>query len=253
MRASVKIMNIEVDMIGNDVLMKKAEEYLDDAGLNVILFASTKMLERAVEDEQYREWLGKADLFLPGERALLAMHHVDVLEAGDMVVSCRSMELMLEAMKDTDKTLFIIAENTEMAGNLRRYSRKWCPGLKVVGTYAYEETVEDAAVINEINSHTPDMLLVDLPVGLQEEWLHEHSATLNARLCIAVGGVSDMMLAFQKEIPGWVGKLHLNWLYRRLFREGSVKGDVREVLFRKKVKKYNDENKIHDYTQDGNE
>lgn len=71
MQASVKIMDIDVDMMSNDVFVRKMNEYLTDDHLDVIMFASTKMLNKAMEDEEYRALLEKADLFLPGEKALL--------------------------------------------------------------------------------------------------------------------------------------------------------------------------------------
>ena len=113
--------------------------------------------------------------------------------------------------------------------------------------------MEDAAIVNEINSHTPDMILLNLPVGVQESWIMEHSSLLNAKLCIAIGGVAELILAMQRETPEWVKKLHLEGLYHRIFREQAVKKDVRTRIFRKKVVKYNNQNEIneiHDYTKD---
>lgn len=85
MQASVKIMDIDVDMMTNDVFIQKMNEYLTDDRLNVIFFASTELLNRAVEDESYRVLIDQAELFLPGEEPLLSAHHVDVLEAGGLV------------------------------------------------------------------------------------------------------------------------------------------------------------------------
>lgn len=68
MQASVKIMDIDVDMMSNDVFVRKMNEYLTDDHLDVIMFASTKMLNKAMEDEEYRALLEKADLFLPERR-----------------------------------------------------------------------------------------------------------------------------------------------------------------------------------------
>ena len=61
MQASVKIMDIDVDMMSNDVFVRKMNEYLTDDHLDVIMFASTKMLNKAMEDEEYRALLEKAD------------------------------------------------------------------------------------------------------------------------------------------------------------------------------------------------
>ena len=57
MQASVKIMDIDVDMMSNDVFIRKMNEYLTDDHLDVIMFASTKMLNKAMEDEEYRTLL----------------------------------------------------------------------------------------------------------------------------------------------------------------------------------------------------
>ena len=81
MQASVKIMDIDIDMLSNDIFIEKMNEYLKDDHLDVILFASAEMLDRAVEDEKYRELIDSAELFLPGEEALLSTHHVDILDS----------------------------------------------------------------------------------------------------------------------------------------------------------------------------
>lgn len=252
MQDSVKIMDIDVDMMSNDVFIQKMNEYLTDERLDVILFASTGLLNRAVEDESYRQLIDRADLFLPGEEALLTTHHVDVLAAGGMVVSCRSFGMMLENLTKEDRTLYIIAENEDEVSKLQSYCQMMQPELQVVGSYAYDKQLEDAAVINEINSHTPDMILLNLETGLQEHWIMEHAPMLNARLCIAIGGVAQLILAEQKESPQWVKKLHLEGLYRVLVKEQAVKKDVKARIFRKKIVQYNinqEEEAFHDTTE----
>lgn len=100
MQASVRIMDVDVDMLSNDILISKMNEYLIDERLQVILFASTELLNLAVENEEYHELIDRADLFLPGEEALLSAHHSDVLKAGDMVVSCKSFGLVFGELKE---------------------------------------------------------------------------------------------------------------------------------------------------------
>ena len=109
MQASVKIMDIDVDMLSNDVFIRKMNDYLTDERLQVILFASTELLDRAVEQEEYRQMVDRAELFLPGEEALLSAHHADVLKAGGMVVSCKSFGLVLENLKKEDRSMYIVS------------------------------------------------------------------------------------------------------------------------------------------------
>ena len=67
------------------------------------------------------------------------------------------------------------------------------------------------------------MLLVDLETGVQEKWIMEHVSLLNANLCIAIGGVVNLLTAQEKKIPHWIEKLHLAGLYHKIVREQTVK------------------------------
>lgn len=137
MQASVRIMDVDVDMLSNDILISKMNEYLIDERLQVILFASTELLNLAVENEEYHELIDRADLFLPGEEALLSAHHSDVLKAGDMVVSCKSFGLVLENLKKEDRSLYIVAKSEEEAANLQSYCLRMQPGIKNSSVPAY--------------------------------------------------------------------------------------------------------------------
>ena len=55
MHASVKVLDIDIDMMTNDVFVQKMNEYLSDDKLDVILFASTELLDKAMGEESYRE------------------------------------------------------------------------------------------------------------------------------------------------------------------------------------------------------
>lgn len=248
MQTSVKIMDIDVDMLSNDVFISKINDYLTNEKLQVIFFASTEVLNRAVEKEEYRQLVDMAELFLPGEEALLSAHHGEVLEAGDMVVSCRSFGLVLEKLKKEDRTIYIVSKSDTDVELLVSYCKTMQPELKIVGSCVYSEGMDDAAVVNEINSHVPDFLLVDLNIGMQEQWIMEHVSLLNARLCIAIGGVAELIMSQQKKTPEWIEKLHLGGLYRKIVQEQSVKKGWRARIFRKKVVQYN--NQIEEKTQD---
>lgn len=242
MQASVNIMGIDIDMLSEDIFIEKMNEYLADDYLNVIFFASAESLDRAVNDDDYHAILDKAELFLPGEEALLIEHHVDILEAGGMVVSCQSFGAVLENLKKQDRTIYIMAKNDGEVEILKSYCKRMQPELRVIGTCVYSEGLDDEAVVNDINNCLPDLLLVDLYTGFQEQWIIEHASLLNANLCVAIGGVAGLILAQEKIIPMWVQKLHLTLVYEKLVRQQTVKKGMRARIFRKKIVQYNNQN-----------
>ncbi len=242
MQASVKIKDIDVDMITNDSFIQKINECLANDKLNVIFFASTELLNRAVEDETYRELIDQADLFLPGEEALLSAHHVDVMEAGGMVVSCKSFGNLLANLWKEECSMYILTKNEAEIATLEAWCKRMQPKLRINASWTYDPAAEDAALVNEINSYTPDILLVNLELGQQEQWIMEHRDMLDAKLCIAIGGVAGLILAEEKETPGWVHKFHLSGLYEKMIRQQKVKKNVRARIFRKQVVQYNNQN-----------
>lgn len=242
MQASVKIMDIDIDVLSNNIFIEKMNEYLTDEALDVVLFASTELLNKAVEDESYHELINKAKLFLPGEEALLSVHHADILEADDMVVNCKSFGMLLANLKKHNRTIYIVSQSQNDITDLINYCKRMQPELIVTGACVYSEDMADATVVNDINTCSPDMLLVNLKTGIQEKWIMEHVHLLNARLCIAIGGVADLILAGEKSIPKWVRTLHLTWFYQKLVKEQSVKKGFRARIFKKKVVQYNNQN-----------
>lgn len=241
MHASVNILNTDVDIMTNDIFIQKMNEYLLEDKLNVILFASTELLSLTTEDESFCSLIKDADLLLPGEEALLSSFHVDVLEAGDIVVNCKSFGMMLENLKKENHSMYIIGKGEEDIKLLESWCKKMQPELNMVGSCVYDSEMEDAALVNEINVTTPDMLLVDLPVGQQEKWIMDHAALMSANLCIAIGGVSNLIVASEKDTPEWIQKLHLEGIYQKLFLEQSVRNDVKARNFRKQVEQYHDQ------------
>ena len=212
MQSSVKIMGIDIDMLSNDVFIEKINEYLKDDKMDVILFASADMINHAAEDDKYHEIIDKAELFLPGEEALLTNYKVD----------------MLDSEEDVE--------------NLRNYCKKNQPELKVAGDCVYSEEIEDAAIVNEINSCTPDILLVDLESSIQEKWIIEHVKLLNAKICIAIGGVAGIIMAEEKKVPVWIEKIGLTKLYEKFAIERIPQKFMKAKFFSKRIDRYNTKN-----------
>lgn len=218
MQTTATIKGIDVDILSNDVFIDLINEFLTTEKMQVIFFASKEVLKRASKGGEYKKLADMAELFLPGEEeSLLEEYHADAMNAGDIVVSCKSFGLVLENLKKQDRSLYIVSENSKNVELLEKYCKQIQPELMIVGSSVYTENLDGAAVVNEINSHIPDILLVNLPVDGQAKWILEHIAHFNAKICIAIGGVANRIIFPQENIPNWVRSLHLTQLYRKLF------------------------------------
>lgn len=239
MQSVVNVMGMEIDMLSNDVFIEKINAYLNDDKLDVIFFASAEVINRAAENEKYHELVDRAELFLPGEEALLTNYKIDILKDAGMVVSCKSFGIMLENLQKQDRTIYIVSDDSSDIENLKNYCKKNQPQLRIIGSCIYSEDMEDAAIVNEINTCIPDILLVDLRTGVQESWIMEHVNLLNAKLCVAIGGVAQIIMAEEKKIPKWIRKIGLAGLYEKIAVERIPQKFFKARFFRKRIDIYN--------------
>ena len=93
------------------------------------------------------------------------------------------------------------------------------PGIKIVGVRdGFFSADMNDAIISDIRTARPDLLLVALGVPKQEKWIHEHLAALGVPVAIGVGGTLDVMAGVMKRAPRWMQKAKLEWLFRGMLQ-----------------------------------
>lgn len=224
MKTTVKVMDLDVNIMDTQLFTSKIKEYLTDDRLNVILFATTKMLEEVTNDGEYREMLSRADLILPGEDTLLSMHHVDDLEAGGMVVDYKYFDQLMEIIKIQNETIYIVTQSESELDGFMYYCKRKHGNVSVVGEYIMKAGQNDEHMINEINSIAPSLLVLQLETPLQEKWIMENYTKLNAKICICTGGIMSNVMKEQKEVPGFLKILGLDMFFHKRHIHKRKKG-----------------------------
>jgi N-acetylglucosaminyldiphosphoundecaprenol N-acetyl-beta-D-mannosaminyltransferase len=103
----------------------------------------------------------------------------------------------------------LAAENVE---------RRW-PGVKVCGLASPSPGFETdrelcRRIVEEINSKSPDLLVVGLGAPKQEVWLQQYAPQLQVPVAIAAGATIDFLAGRQRRAPVWSQRLRLEWLFR---------------------------------------
>ena len=86
MENTVHVLGIDVDLLSQEDFESHIINFLEEDGLSVVHMISLDYIGTYETNELVDEVLEQADLILPGEKAVLSAHHVDVLEAGGMMV-----------------------------------------------------------------------------------------------------------------------------------------------------------------------
>lgn len=226
-------MGLSVDIVEQDELCEELKQYLENEYLNVVFFVTMQMIERSVNDPEYKRILENSDYLLPGDEVLLSVYSSRELEKAGIFQSfrcfpdvCRKLE---KTGKDCIKTVYYIGKTREETQQLVDYSSEKYPWLKAQGMYCEGMEEKDDLLVNEINSVSPDILVVALESPFQEEWISKNSTKLNARLCIGIGGILGEFLKDN-------GKKEKFFWFSSIWKHISRK--IHWNLFQKKMEKY---------------
>ena len=115
----------------------------------------------------------------------------------------------------------VLGSKAGVADDAKRRLCATRPELKIVGTHdGYFDkdlnAIENKAVIEEINSVAPDVLLVAFGMPLQEKWLAENWASINANVALTGGAAIDYMAGASTRPPRWLTATGFEWLGRMM-------------------------------------
>jgi N-acetylglucosaminyldiphosphoundecaprenol N-acetyl-beta-D-mannosaminyltransferase len=91
------------------------------------------------------------------------------------------------------------------------------PGLRIAGTHhGYFEvgSPHDERVLEDINSRSPDILLVGMGTPKQELWVQRNAHRTDAGVLWTVGALFDYVSGRTPRAPGWLADNGLEWIFR---------------------------------------
>lgn len=238
MNTKINIMGLEISVIEYEHLKKLLNEYLEDDYMNTVFLLSTRMLQQANEDEEYRKMLEEVDLLLPGESTILTLHHVDLLEMVGMVVDYRSFVQIMEEVHEQPKTMYLLGRSEEEIAMITSFCKRKFPLLNILGSTYRDLEADSDVIINSINGEAPDILLSTIDSLKQGKWIVSNRRKLNAKLCISFGDIADNIINDNKEIPKLIKQLHMQFFYKLLMKNKKSSKLFHTRIFRKKLAQY---------------
>lgn len=238
MKTQIKIMNLDIDIISIRNLAIRIRKFLREESFNVILFASTDLIEEIDKNEELKELMSKAELILPQDETLLSLHHVDTLKEASMVVSVQYIATVFDKLSHEDKTMYVLATKEKEAKAFEAWITQWYPNMRIIGSFYEELEQNKEVIINEINSLVPDILLCLADSPEQERFLLENKSMINAKLAIALGNENlGLIKMYKQTIRG--EKLGLiETFYYKLIQSKEITKLRNVRMFKRKFENY---------------
>jgi len=219
----------EISVLGVSIADRSLREslrllgvYMEEEGLRTVCFLTTDLLMKAKDDKSLKEALEGMDLPVTGS--------VQILEAGGIKSATRKREVegnyflreLIKRLAREKKKIFLIADTQDALVSLREQLLLMEGKLTFFGSYSFDgPEVSDDAVINEINTVIPEVVISASASPRQELIMHGAKDMINARLWISL----------QDETVKALGSYN---------KKGFLSEIIDKLIFKRTVKKYDE-------------
>lgn len=198
MRERVNILGVGVDRISVEKLHAEMLRIVHSRERAVFLGVNAHCLNLSYHRPWLRNLLNNADIvFCDGMGVVLA---AKILGRPRLEQASYSNEIwrLLELAELHNLTIFFLGARPGVASKAADRLREKYPSLDIVGVqHGYfdhtSDSLENEAVVREINAANPDILLVGFGMPLQERWLKENRERLSANVTIPLGAMFDYL------------------------------------------------------------
>jgi len=223
MENKLNVLGVEIDNYLTTDSSRLINEYLDDDCMNTISIIQIPTLLRAVDEEEYREYIENMDLTVVGDKAIL---EASGLVDGTRLREAEDGEFVIQFFRNVimrKKTVFILGEKEQDIDKYMKAITKRYVGLNIAGKYAINGYEQDGdSIVNEINSVAPDVIVSVLASPFQEKFVSENKSKISAKVWIGLGDY--LQFGDLKITNNWLSKL------------------IEKKILISKVKKYDIEN-----------
>lgn len=159
--------------------------YFVNHKINIIYFLTTEALLEASANDEMRNYIESMDMTIPMTTDILSAAKVTNRYRIKEVENRQFSKEMLEKLEREQATIFLLSETKEQMEelHLKLSSRK---RLRIVKSVVMEElTGGFDQAINEINQESPQVLISQLEMPRQEQFIYENRKRVNIKIWIA--------------------------------------------------------------------
>lgn len=227
-----KILGTSFHVVTLNEAVKRIVSFLEKDKKSIVVTPNPEIVMQVKKDESLKKIINSADLSVADGIGIVLASKLLKGKIKERVAGYDLLQALFLKLKETDKTFYFLGGEQDVAENAAKKMRKKHKGLNVLGHHSgFFDASEEMTLLNEINTLSPDILLVGLGAPKQEKWIYANMDKINAKVFIGVGGSFDVMSGRARRAPIFFQKLGLEWLYR-LFKEPKrIKRMIQLPLF----------------------
>lgn len=232
----VDITGLSVNVMTDKELLGLMRLYLGNDYMNIIYMFSVDTCQKTAGNEQLSVIMNDADLRLPAEKIILEKKYRHTYR--NISKSYMSFLYMLRC-KGLVNSLYVIGKNTKMTEMLKNVFGNQNEKINICGSYSIDMEESEESVVNDINSHAPDIIVIALDTPDVQEWMEHNSQMLNVKLCVCLCDISETIVKENAPPPKWIQRTYLGGIYNYMIRRKYTENRKKERIFQELLTEYN--------------
>jgi N-acetylglucosaminyldiphosphoundecaprenol N-acetyl-beta-D-mannosaminyltransferase len=205
---------VRVDGLGISEVVHSVLEWTNSDSPHLAVGVNAHLCNQAAVDHALRDRVNAADLaYADGQSVVWAANALGI-KVPERVATTDLVFPLVDACAREGKKLFLFGGKPGVAAAAADRLTSYAPGLRVRAHDGYLPAARMGEVIDSIQGHQTDVLLVGLGDPLQQEWVATYRDRLRVPAILTCGGLFDWTSGHMRRAPKWMIRAGLEWLWR---------------------------------------
>jgi N-acetylglucosaminyldiphosphoundecaprenol N-acetyl-beta-D-mannosaminyltransferase len=222
-----ELLGVKVQGYSVDELLRAIGLIIDNGEHEVVLNVNAHALNLASKSAWLRDFLNQAFIVFPDGAGVVMAARIKRQYLPRRITYADWIWQLCAFAEGRGDSLYFLGALPGVAERAAQNLRKKYPILQIVGVRDgyFDHTMnceQNNSVIRDINTASPNILILGMGMPLQEHWLMENWKTINANVFLTGGAVFDYASGRTRRAPKWMIDHGLEWLGRLIIEPGRL-------------------------------
>ncbi len=208
--------NFKIDILNTEEVLKKCDLFYTSPNTHTLFFLNAHCFNIAQKDHAYLNAVNNSNLLLNDGIGLKLASYLTGSRFKENLNGTDLIPRLLNFAAQKGKKVFLFGGKQGVAEKAAHNAQLQIPDLQIAGCHSgYFTDQEESQIVNKILDTKTDLLILGMGVPKQEMWAEKNKKKLKqVSIIVAGGAILDFISGEIHRAPGWIRKIHMEWLYR---------------------------------------
>ncbi len=202
---TVALFELPMTRVTSNEAVTRLEERILSGQSHQIAMANLDLVQASLRDEYVQRILRECSMVLPDSAPMRWASSLRAASFKPCVTGEDLIGALARLSAERGYRIYLLGSSTESSESAARVLREHWPGVRIVGCSSPDTSPmygrDDEAILQQIESAHPDILIVALDSPRQEIWIHRHSSRVGIPVAIGVGEALDRIARRRRPVP----------------------------------------------------